>query len=104
MRVELSIWEKLTRIVYILLIVSGVLAISVWYLPLIKKNERMRKEVLLLDTQIAKQEAMGRELRNSIEALKDPKAIERLARASLNYAKAGETVVRFEPPPGAPQK
>jgi cell division protein FtsB len=37
-------------------------------------------------------------LKASIDALRnDPKAVERLAREQLGYAKPGETVVRFEP-------
>lgn len=99
MKVQESIWEKLTKVVYFLLVIAGLLIIAVWYLPVIRQNERMRKEVLRLDEQIEKQEAIGKQLRTSIEALKDPKAVERLARESLGYAKPGETVIRFEAPP-----
>lgn len=96
--VNVGIWSKLTRVVIGLLLVAGLLAIAVWYLPLIKHNERMRKEVLRLDGQIAKEEATARELKSSVEALRnDPKAVERLAREKLGYAKPGETVIRFEP-------
>ena len=71
--------------------------IAVWYLPLIRQNERMRKEVLRLDTQIQKEDEAARQLKTSIDALRnDPKAVERLAREKLGYAKAGETVIRFE--------
>lgn len=97
MKVEQSIWEKLTKVVYLLLVIAGLLIIAVWYLPLIRKNERMRREVMRLDTEIQKQEASGKQLKTSIDALKDPKAVERLARERLGYAKPGETVIRFEP-------
>jgi cell division protein FtsL len=96
MNVELSIWEKLTRVVIFLLFVAFLLIVAVWYLPLIRQNERMRKEVMRLDLKLEKQQEIGRELRTSIEALKDPKAVERLARERLGYAKPGETVIRFE--------
>jgi len=73
--------------------------VAVWYLPLIHQNERMRKCIFQLDTQIAKAEETSRGLKTSIEALRyDPKAVERLARERMGYAKAGETVVRFEEP------
>jgi cell division protein FtsB len=99
MKVQESIWEKLTKVVYFLLVIAGLLIIAVWYLPVIRQNERMRKEVLRLDEQIQKQEEIGKQLRTSIDALKDPKAVERLARERLGYAKPGETVIRFESPP-----
>lgn len=95
---DAGIWNKLTRVVLCLLVVASLLAVAVSYLPLIKRNERMRKEILRLDGQIAKEEATSRELKGSIDALRnDPKAVERLARETLGYAKPGETVFRFEP-------
>jgi len=47
----------------ILLLLAGVLVIAVWYLPLIKTNERMRKEILRRDTQIQKEEEISRQLK-----------------------------------------
>lgn len=95
--VNLGIWSKLTRVVTALLLVAGLLGLAVWYLPLIRQNERYRKEVLRLDGQLAKEEALARELKTSIDALRnDPKSVERLAREKLGYSKPGETVIRFE--------
>ena len=97
MNVDLGIWSKLTRLVIFLLVLAGILGVAVWYYPLIQTNERMRKEVLRLDTQIAKAEESGRQMKANIDALKyDPKALERLAREKFGYAKPGETVIRFE--------
>lgn len=99
MNVDRGIWDKLTRVVIFLLFLAGLLIVAVWYLPLVQHNERMRKEILRLDTQIQKEEETGRQLRASIDALRfDPKAVERLARERLGYAKPGETVIRFEAP------
>lgn len=99
MNVDLGIWAKLTRVVMFLLLLAGILGIAVWYLPVIKQNERMRKAILQLDAQIHKDEQTSKQLRASIDALRyDPKAVERLARERLGYAKPGETVIRFEPP------
>lgn len=96
MKVDLGIWDKLTKVVIFLLFLAGVLGLAVWYLPLIKQNERMRKQILLLDAQIQKRKETGKQLEASIDALyRDPKAIERLAR-TWGYAKPGETVIRFE--------
>jgi cell division protein FtsB len=99
MKVDLNIWDKLTRVVIFLLFVAGILLVAVWYLPLIKQNERMRKEILRLETLIQKEEETARQLRTARDALlHDPKAVERLARERLGYAKTGEIVVRFEAP------
>ena len=99
MNVDLGIWGKLTRAVMFLLLIAGALLIAVWYLPLIKQNERMRKEILRLETQLQKEEESSKQLRAAIESLRsDPKAVERLARERLGYARPGETVVRFETP------
>ncbi len=100
MNVDLGIWGKLTRGVIFLLFLAGLLGVAVWYLPLIKQNERMRKQILYLDTRIQKEDETARQLRASIDALRsDPKAVERLARERLGYAKAGETVIRFDEAP-----
>src|SRR3954463_14814263 len=98
MNVDLGIWAKLTKAVIFLLFVVGLMGVAVWYLPLIKQNERMRREILRIETQIAKAEDSNRQLKTSIDSLKDSKAVERLAREKLGYAKAGETVIRFESP------
>lgn len=92
-----NIWDYLTRVVIFLLFVAGLLVLAVWYLPLIKHNERLRKEILRYDQQIQKQEETGKQLKAAIDSLRyDPKAVERLARETLGYAKPGETVIRFE--------
>jgi cell division protein FtsB len=100
MKVDGGIWDKLTRVVIFLLFVAGILLVAIWYLPLIKKNENYRKEILRLDTRIQTEEETVRQLRTSIDALRhDPKAVERLAREQLLYAKPGEIVIRFKEPP-----
>ena len=98
MNIELNIWDKLTRVVQLLLFVAGLLAVGLWYMPLVEHNERIRREILRLDTEIKSREELGKQMKNSIQALShDPKAIERLARERFGYGKPGETVIRFEP-------
>jgi len=99
MNVNLGIWDKLSKLVLFLLFIAGVLAVFFWYLPLIQKNQRYRKEILALDAKYTEQEAVKRQLKASIDSLQnDPKAVDRLAREKLGWAKTNEMVVRFEQP------
>ncbi len=100
MKVNLSIWDKLTRVVILLLIVAGILLVAMWYLPLIKQNERMRQRILYLDTRIHQQEETYKRLHASEKALAtNPKALERLIRERMGYAKPGEIIIHFEEAP-----
>ena len=100
MNVDTGIWGKLSRVVIFLIVIAVVLIIVQWHLPVIRQNERMRKEILKLDAQIQKEEETSRQLKASIDALKyDTNAVERLAREKLRYARPGETVIVFENSP-----
>jgi len=97
--VNLGIWEKLSRLVVILLFVTGIVAVCAWYVPLIQQNERLRERLLRMDLKIKQEEERFKTLRAAVDALKnDPRTIERFARANLGYARPGEVVVRFEDP------
>ena len=97
MNVVRSIWDKLTRVVIFLLFVAGLLGVAIWYLPLIQTNERLRKEIMRLDNQIQKETETSKQLGSAINALRhDSRAVERLARERLGYARPGETVIHFE--------
>ena len=98
-RVDLGIWNKLIKAVVFLLIIAALLAVAVWYLPLIKQNERMRAEILRLEDEVAKEEKIAMRRKVAIDALRnDPETVERYAREKLGLARPGETVIRFEEP------
>jgi len=98
-RVDLGIWEKLNKALFCLVILAGLVGVAVWYLPLIKQNERMRQEILRLDSEITAEEAAARRDKATIDALRnDPKTVERFAREKLSLAQPDETVIRFEEP------
>ena len=99
MNTNLTIWDKLTRVIVFLLLIATVMGIALWYSPVIKQNERMRKDRLELDKKIEQELEVSKKLENSIKALQDPRTVERLAREKLSYAKPGETVIHFETPP-----
>jgi cell division protein FtsB len=101
MKVNLGIWNNLTRAVIFLLFMAGLSLVFFWYLPLIQQNQRYRKELLALDTKIQEQERLSRQLKSSIDAVQnDPRTLERLVREKLGYARTNETVIRFQAPPG----
>ncbi len=98
MKVDLGIWSKLTQAVIALVVLAVLIFICLAYKKPIEQNERMRREILRLDTELQKQEAISHQLRADIDALRnDPATVTRLAREKLGYAKTDETVVRFEP-------
>ena len=98
-RIDLGIWDKLTKAVVFLLIIAALIAVAVWYLPLIKQNERMRAEILRLEQEVAAEEQTADRRKLAIEAMRnDSKTVERYAREKLGLAKIGETVIRFEEP------
>jgi cell division protein FtsB len=95
-----SIWDKLFRVVLTLLVIAAVLGVVLWYQPVIEQNQRMRQEKLALDVSIEKENESARKLDASLRALQNPTTVERLARERLSYAKPGEDVIHFDPPPG----
>lgn len=109
MNVDLGIWDKLGKLIILLLVVAGLVGVGVWYLPLIEKNEKMRKQLLVLEEEIRSEEDHAKRLRAEFEAMRTPRQIERLARERLSFARSGETVIRFDKastnsaPVGAPR-
>ncbi len=97
MKADLGIWSKLTQAVIALVVVAILILIGLTYLPEIQKNERFRQEIQRLDSELQKQEAISKQLRADIDALRDdPATVARLAREKLRYAKTDETVILFE--------
>ncbi|MFA6545349.1 MAG: septum formation initiator family protein [Limisphaerales bacterium] len=97
--VDLGIWDKLTRAVLLLLVVAVTVGIGFLCVPLIQQNERMRQRNIEIEAQIQREEESARQLKAGLDAQRsDPKAVERLAREKLGYAKPGEIVIRFQEP------
>ena len=91
-------WDKLSKVILLLLLVALLLFAFLQYLPLIRTNQNYRKALLAADAQVAEQQRLERQLRASMDSLQnDPKAVERLAREKLGWARTNEMVIRFEP-------
>jgi cell division protein FtsB len=96
--VDLGIWSKLTKVVVALVVTAFVLLIGMCYVPLIHQNERMRSDILRLQTQLQKEEDNSKQLKAEIDTLRnDPQTLERLTREKLGYAKSDEMIIRFKP-------
>ncbi len=96
-KVDLGIWSWLTQAIVALVAIAALLLIGMAYLPEIQKNERMRREIDRLDTELEKQKQISQQLQMEFNALRnDPNTVARLARERLGYAKPDETVIRFE--------
>jgi cell division protein FtsB len=96
-KVNVGIWDKLTKVVYLLFFMTIVIGIVLWYMPLIQQNQAMRNDIRELEQRIKGENDSIRELQLAIDAIKnDPDTVERLARERLGYAKPGETVIRFK--------
>ena len=96
--VDLGIWKKLTRVVIFLLLVAYVMLVFAWYLPLIRQNENMRRQIKRLQDESKEEERISRDLWMQVNALRnDPDAIARIVREKMGWAKTNEYVIRFPP-------
>jgi cell division protein FtsB len=104
MKVNIGIWDKLSKVVIFLLFLTGLMGVFFWYLPLIKQNQKFREKIMEMDQLIVHQEMTNRSLRASIFAVQnDPLTIERMARERLGYSRPGEIVIKFENDRKAPR-
>jgi cell division protein FtsB len=97
---DVNIWGILTKLVVALVVIAILVLIFMLYRPLIDENERMRRDILKMDEEIKTQEMAVQELSTQIAILRnDTNTLERLAREKLGYARPGETIFHFDPPP-----
>ena len=99
----LTIWNRLSSVVMFFLFVAGGLAVGLWYLPEIQRNQDLQSERLTLDRQVAAAQAYRDALRTRMAAFNsNPAAAERIIRERFGLARPGEWVVHFEPPSSNP--
>ena len=70
-KVDTGIWSRLTQLVVLLIAVAIVLIVARAYLPVIQKNERMRRDILRLEVEIQKQAEISKQLHDEMEALRN---------------------------------
>ena len=103
MKTATGIWDVLTNTILFLLGFALLVAVGVWYAPLIKQNQTMRADLDRLKAEVASEQARSHQLGTTLKLLNnDRRSQERLIREHLGYARPGETVFRFVEPSAAP--
>ncbi|MGC8829453.1 MAG: FtsB family cell division protein [Verrucomicrobiia bacterium] len=88
--------DFLSRIFMAIIVLGIIYWIGANFFPEMRKNKALREKIIQLNQNIQNEESLAKELRNTIDALRnDPKTVERLLREN-GYAKPGETVFKFE--------
>ena len=96
--------DFLSRVAVLVILLIGLTGVFGWYLPLIKHNQALRKE-------IAQQKQLITRLTDDIQSKQrqlrsykhDARSAERLARETLRYSREGETIFHFEAPQEKPR-
>jgi len=109
-RREATVWQRLNRILLVLLIIAVWLVIVSLFVPPYKKLMRSRAEVDTLQQQVNEQRTLLARQTREVNLLKtDVIYLETIARDRLDLMKPGETIFRLEtarvkPRPGEPAR
>ena len=104
-RREATVWQRLNRILRVLLILTIWLVIVSLFVPPYKKLMQSRAEIDILEAQLHNQQAVLARQTREVNLLKtDVTYLETIARDRLDLMKQGETVFRLEPARGAKRK
>lgn len=94
-----STWNRLSFAVLLLLFAAGFVMAFLWYIPEIELNRRLQAERREREQKTSSLEQEIKVIRFRLNELQtNPKAVERLARWRLGYARPGETVIYFRQP------
>jgi cell division protein FtsB len=97
MRREATIWQRLNRILLVLLIISVWLVIVSLFVPPYKKLMQSRTEIENLQQQVSDQQTLLARQTREVTLLKtDVSYLETIARDRLDLMKDGETIFRLE--------
>jgi len=96
-RREATVWQRLNRILLVLLVVAVWLGIVSLFVPPYKKLTQSRTEIDNLQAQVSEQKGLLARQTREITLLKtDATYLETIARDRLDLMKEGETVFRLE--------
>ena len=105
MRRNNNLADFLSRVAVFVIVIIAVVCVFGWYLPLIKENQSLRR-------QIAAKEERRDNLKAEINRMKlrrdgyqnNLRSLERLARERYGYANEKDTIFFFEAPPEQPRR
>jgi cell division protein FtsB len=101
-RREATIWQRLNRVLRVLLAIVIWLVIISLFLPPYQKWRQNQDEIDNLQSQVTKQKTLLAGQTREVNLLKtDPTYLETIARDRLDLMKEGETIFRLEPKPMA---
>ena len=99
-RREATLWQRLNRVLRILLLIAIWLVIVSLFVPPYKKLTQSRAEIDALLAQAADQKTLLARQTHEINLLKtDPAYLETITRDRLDMMKEGETIFRLEAGP-----
>ena len=97
-RRDATVWQRLNRVLRVLLFVAFWLVIISLFVPPYKKMSVSRAEIDNLQTQVNEQKTLLARQTREVTLLKtDATYLETIARDRLDLMKEGETVFRLEP-------
>lgn len=93
-----TVWQRLNRILYVLLVLAIWLMIVSLFVPPYKKLMQSRAEIDQLQQQVNEQQSLLTRRTREVNLLKtDVTYLETIARDHLDLMKEGETIFRLEP-------
>ena len=96
-RRETTVWQRLNRILLVLLIIAVWLVIVSLFVPPYKKLMQSRAEIDNLQQQVNEQQSLLAQQTRQVNLLKtDVSYLETIARDRLDLMKEGETIFRLE--------
>jgi cell division protein FtsB len=103
-RREATVWQRLNRVLRVVLVVALLLVIVSLFLPQSKKLAQSRSEIEKLQGLVNEQKTLLARQTREVNLLKtDPSYLETMARDRLDLMKEGETIFRLEQLP-APKR
>ena len=104
-RRDATVWQRLNRVLLVLLVVALWLGIVSLFVPPYKKLAQSRTEIDNLQAQVGEQKGLLARQTREITLLKtDATYLETIARDRLDLMKEGETIFRLETAPAAKAK
>ncbi|HYY13480.1 MAG TPA: septum formation initiator family protein [Chthoniobacterales bacterium] len=104
-RREATVWQRLNRILGVLLVLAIWLVIISLFVPPYKRAMQSRAEIDDLQSRVDEQKKLFAHRNHEVTLIQtDPTYLETIARDRLDLMKEGETIFRLEPLPGGKSK